>query len=78
MTKAGTWKPHSMTINGETKHIAARVKDPSKPTHAGNIENHGEYTTDRDAVQALCDKLNAEIYMKRGHLHDQKKRHNQL
>ena len=60
--KTEIWKPHGMTINGEKMYIAARRKDISKPLHGGNVEQCGEYISDRDAVQMQCDRLNAETY----------------
>ena len=55
------WKVSSQYINGEKAYIALRILDISQPQHGGNVETKGEYSTDRDSVQALVDKLNREV-----------------
>ena len=52
------WKVSSQYIGGERMYIAMRILDTSQPQHGGNVENRGEYSTDRDTVQALVDALN--------------------
>lgn len=47
------WKVSSQYINGEKAYIALRILDISQPQHGGNVETKGEYSTDRDSVQAL-------------------------
>ena len=54
------WKVSSQRIDGEKMHIALRVLDTSKPVHSGNVETKGEYSPDRDRIQHLVDRLNAE------------------
>ena len=55
----GKWKAYSgMQIDGVNHYIAGRQLDLSKPLHGGNVEYHGDYSKDRDAVVALCDRLN--------------------
>lgn len=52
------WKVSSQYIGDEKMYIALRICDTSQPQHGGNVETKGTYTTDRDSVQALVDKLN--------------------
>lgn len=52
------WKVSNQYIGGERMYIAMRILDISQPQHGGNVETRGEYSTDRDAVQALVDMLN--------------------
>lgn len=54
------WKPYSQVIGGVSMYIAGRQKDMSKSLHGGNIEFTGGYSEDRDAVAAVCDRLNRE------------------
>ncbi len=54
------WKVSSQYIGGEKMYIALRVLDASQPQHGGNVETKGKYSTDRDSVQGLVDKLNGE------------------
>ena len=57
----GKWKRTWQVFNRETKeamHIATRVLDTTEPMHAGNTEFIGGYTTDKEAVEKLCDYLN--------------------
>lgn len=54
------WKISSNYIDGEKQYIAYRIRDMAKPDHSGNREYAGDYTTNRDEVQALVDKLNLE------------------
>lgn len=56
----GEWKPYSQVIGGVSMYITGRQKDMSKPLHSGNIEFAGGYSEDRDAVVAICDRLNNE------------------
>lgn len=55
------WKVSNQYIGGEKKYIALRVLDTSQPQHSGNVETKGKYSTDRDSVQDLVDKLNGEV-----------------
>lgn len=52
------WKVSSQYIGGEKMYIAMRILDPMQPQHGGNVETSGGYTTDRDKVQTLVDRLN--------------------
>lgn len=52
------WKVSSQYIGGEKMYIALRVLDTSQPQHGGNVETKGKYSTDRDAVQDLVNRLN--------------------
>ena len=52
------WKVSSQYIGSERMYIAMRILDTSQPQHGGNVETRGEYSTARDAVQALVDMLN--------------------
>lgn len=54
------WKISSNYIDGAKQYIAYRIRDMAKPDHSGNREYAGDYTTNRNEVQALVDKLNAE------------------
>ena len=54
------WKVSSQYIDSKKMYIAMRILDTSQPQHGGNVETSGEYSTDRDTVQALVDALNAE------------------
>ena len=56
----GIWKPFSQVIGDERKYIAGRQLDLTKPLHSGNVEYDGEYITNREAVEVVCEKLNAE------------------
>lgn len=56
--RVSEWKVSSQYIGGERMYTAMRVLDVSQPQHSGNVETSGKYVTDRDAVQALVDKLN--------------------
>lgn len=42
-------------------YIALRILDTSQPQHGGNVETKGGYSTDRDSVQDLVDRLNGEV-----------------
>lgn len=55
------WKVSSQYIDGEKMYIALRVLDTSQPQHGGNVEIKGKYSTDRDAVQDLVNRLNGEV-----------------
>lgn len=55
------WKVSNQYINGEKVYIALRIIDISQPQHSGNVETKGEYSTNRESVQALVDKLNREV-----------------
>lgn len=54
------WEVSNQYIGGEKMYIALRVLDTSQPKHGGNVETKGEYSTDRDSVKNLVDKLNRE------------------
>ncbi|MDR0441845.1 MAG: hypothetical protein LBH44_00385 [Treponema sp.] len=54
----GKWKRTCMVLGDEYKHIATRLLDTSEPMHGGNVEHIGGYTTDKEAVEKLCDYLN--------------------
>ena len=55
----GIWKPMSNLIDGKLMYISYRKQNILEPLHGGNIEQAGEYTTDRESVVRLCDALNA-------------------
>ena len=55
----GIWKPMSNLIDGKLMYIPYRKQNNLEPLHGGNIEQAGEYTTDRESVVRLCDALNA-------------------
>ena len=52
------WKVSSQRIGGEKMYIAMRVRNESRPVHGGNVETSGEYSADKESVQALVDRLN--------------------
>lgn len=56
----GQWKPYSNRIGQTTMYIAGRQLDMNQPLHSGNIEHHGDYTTDRESAHILCVKLNCQ------------------
>lgn len=56
----GKWKPYSQRIDSVMMYIAGRQKDMSQPLHGGNVEYAGGYSAYRDAVVAVCDRLNEE------------------
>lgn len=53
------WRVFSQVIDDRRIYIAGRPRDPTQPLHGGNVEHSGEYTTDRDAVEARVAELNA-------------------
>jgi len=53
------WRVFSQVIEDRRIYIAGRLRDPTQPLHGGNVEYSGEYTTDRDAVEARVAELNA-------------------
>lgn len=55
------WKVSSQYIGDKKMYIALRVLDASQLQHGGNVEIKGKYSTDRDSVQDLVDKLNGEV-----------------
>jgi len=59
-TGKGAWKAFSQVLGEERKYIAGRQLDMREPLHAGNVEYSGEYTTDRESVERLCERLNME------------------
>jgi len=54
-----SWRVFSQVIEDRRIYIAGRLRDPTQPLHGGNVEYSGEYTTDRDAVEARVAELNA-------------------
>lgn len=54
------WKISSNYIGDEKQYIAYRLRDVAEVDHSGNREYAGKYTTNRNEVQALVDKLNSE------------------
>ena len=54
-----SWRVFSQVIDDRRIYIAGRLRDPAQPLHGGNVEYSGEYTTDRDAVEARVAELNA-------------------
>lgn len=54
------WKISSNYIGDEKQYIAYRLRDVAEVDHSGNREYAGDYTTNRNEVQALVDKLNSE------------------
>lgn len=54
------WKISSNYIDGAKQYIAYRTIDIAYPDHSGNREYAGEYTTNRNEVQALVNNLNSE------------------
>ena len=54
-----SWRVFSQVIEDRRIYIAGRLRDPTQPLHGGNVEYCGEYTTDRDAVEARVAELNA-------------------
>ena len=53
----GRWAAYNQVLGGERKYIAGRIIDTNQVQHAGNMEYYGSYTTDKDAVLELCEKL---------------------
>jgi len=56
-----SWRVFSQVIEDRRIYIAGRLRDPMQPLHGGNVEYSGEYTTDRDAVEARVAELNARV-----------------
>ena len=56
-----SWRVFSQVIEDRRIYIAGRLRDPTQPLHGGNVEYSGEYTTDRDAVEARVAELNATL-----------------
>ena len=56
-----SWRVFSQVIEDRRIYIAGRLRDPTQPLHGGNVEYSGEYTTDRDAVEAQVAELNARV-----------------
>lgn len=54
------WYVSCNVIGGERYYIAMRTRDTSKVKHSGNVETYGEYSTDREKIQKVVDKLNEE------------------
>ena len=54
------WKISSNFIGGKKLYIAYRLRDVAEVDHSENREYAGNYTTNRNDVQVLVDKLNAE------------------
>lgn len=54
-----SWRVFSQVIEDRRIYIAGRLRDPTQPLHGGNVEYSGEYTTDRDVVDARVAELNA-------------------
>ena len=53
------WKVQSNYIAGEgTRYIAMRVLDTNEVVHSGNVEHYGEYSTDREEICRLVERLN--------------------
>ena len=55
------WRVFSQVIDDRRIYIAGRLRDPTQPLHGGNVEYSGEYTTDRDVVEARVAELNATL-----------------
>jgi len=56
-----SWRVFSQVIDDRRMYIAGRLRDPAQPLHGGNVEYSGEYATDRDAVEARVEELNAAL-----------------
>ena len=56
-----SWRVFSQVIEGQRIYIAGRLRDPAQPLHGGNVDYSGEYATDRDAVEARVEELNAAL-----------------
>ena len=54
------WVVQANPVGGEMLSIAMRKLRNDEILHGGHIEHHGEYTTDRAAVEELVNRLNAE------------------
>lgn len=55
----GKWKVTSQYIGEEKQYAVYRMKDVNKPRHSGNMEFATGYTTDKEAIELLVNKLNS-------------------
>lgn len=54
------WYVSCNPAGGEYLYIAMRTRDLNVVKHSGNVETYGEYSTDREEIQKVVDKLNQE------------------
>lgn len=54
------WFVSCNPVGGERLYIVARLRDKNAIQHSGNMEYHGEYSTDKEAQEAVAAKLNEE------------------
>ena len=54
------WYVSCNPVRGMFYYIAMRTRDTSEVKHSGNVETYGEYSTDREEIRKVVDKLNQE------------------
>ena len=55
----GEWKVIGNFFDGQRQFIAGRLIDKDEVQHSGNLELHGNYSTDEKEVEKTVAKLNA-------------------